>query len=245
MFVDPKNPYKPVEFLEARRLRREEGMPMKQIALRLGVSPGSVHLWTKDIEIDPKHAERNARSCREAGIKAWVEANRALRQGFQDEGRARARLGEPLHQAGCMLYWAEGSKGRNSVVLANSDPHMVRFFRKFLVRCFDIDPRRFAMSLNVYVNNGLGIDEIERFWLNNLELPRTCVRKHIINHYPTSSSGMKMAKLPYGTCHFKLHDTRIVQHIYGAIQEYAGFEEPQWLDGPPRKPRRRGNTAGG
>jgi uncharacterized protein YjcR len=63
-------------------------MPMKQIALRLGVSPGSVHLWTRDIEIDPKHAERNARSCREAGKKAWVEANRALRQGFQDEGRA-------------------------------------------------------------------------------------------------------------------------------------------------------------
>jgi len=24
--------------------------------------------------------------------------------------------------------------------------------------------------------------------------------------------------------------TEIVQHIYGAIQEYAGFEEPRWLD---------------
>ena len=33
--------------------------------------------------------------------------------------------------------------------------------------------------------------------------------------------------------------TRILQHIYGAIQEYAGFEEPRWLDGPPRKPRPR------
>jgi hypothetical protein len=24
--------------------------------------------------------------------------------------------------------------------------------------------------------------------------------------------------------------TAIVQHIYGAIQEYAGFERPEWLD---------------
>jgi hypothetical protein len=29
--------------------------------------------------------------------------------------------------------------------------------------------------------------------------------------------------------------THLVQHIYGAIQEYARFEEPRWLDGPPRK----------
>jgi hypothetical protein len=29
--------------------------------------------------------------------------------------------------------------------------------------------------------------------------------------------------------------THLVQHIFGAIQEYGGFEEPRWLDGPPRK----------
>jgi hypothetical protein len=32
--------------------------------------------------------------------------------------------------------------------------------------------------------------------------------------------------------------TWLVQHIYGAIQEYSGVDQPQWLDGPPRKPRR-------
>jgi hypothetical protein len=25
-------------------------------------------------------------------------------------------------------------------------------------------------------------------------------------------------------------DTAVVQSIYGAIQEYAGFDRPQWLD---------------
>jgi hypothetical protein len=74
-----------------------------------------------------------------------------------------------------MLYWAEGSKGRNQVHFANSDVNMVRFFWGFLR---------------------------------------------------------------------VLKSTHLVQHIYGAIQEYAGFDEPRWLDGPPRKPASNGAVAG-
>jgi hypothetical protein len=39
-----------------------------------------------------------------------------------------------------------------------------------------------------------------------------------------------MNRLPYGTCRLSVHSTAIVQHIYGAIQEYAGFDRPEWLD---------------
>jgi hypothetical protein len=28
-----------------------------------------------------------------------------------------------------------------------------------------------------------------------------------------------------------VHSTAIVQSIYGAIQEYAGIERPEWVDG--------------
>jgi hypothetical protein len=46
---------------------------------------------------------------------------------------------------------------------------------------------------------------------------------------PTSSSGRAKNKLPYGVCTVVVHSTSVAQHIYGAIQEYAGFEEPAWL----------------
>ena len=36
--------------------------------------------------------------------------------------------------------------------------------------------------------------------------------------------------LPYGTARLAMHSTFIVQSIYGAIQEYAGFARPEWLD---------------
>jgi hypothetical protein len=138
-----------------------------------------------------------------------------------------------------MLYWAEGTKSRNTVSLANSDVNMVRFFARFLRESLGVRPEEMTIRLNVYTGNGLSVSEIEDHWLNALDLPRAVLRGHTLNHPPTSSSGQKTNRLPYGVCSLTvLRSTRLVQHIYGAIQEYAGFEEPRWLDGPPVKNRR-------
>ncbi len=67
-----------------------------------------------------------------------VEAYRDKRVAWQLEGRIRARLGEPLHQAGCLPYWAEGSKSRNTVTMANSDAYLLRLFMRFLGECFSL-----------------------------------------------------------------------------------------------------------
>jgi hypothetical protein len=129
-----------------------------------------------------------------------------------------------------MLYWAEGGKRRNSVKFTNSDPQMARLFKRFLTDSMAIQPDEICLSINAYTNNGLSIQEIERYWLDLLNLPASSVRKHTLNHMPTSSSGRARNKLPYGVCSLVVHSTWAVQHIYGAIQEYAGFEEPAWLD---------------
>ena len=232
------------EKAEARRLRRELGMPMKRIAAQLGVSLSSVSLWVRDIELDPAHRERNRRQEYAKRATTWSDTNRGKRLAYQQRGREMALRGDPLHQAGCMLYWAEGSKDRNAICFANSDLAMVRFFVRFLRTCFDVSPDELTLSLNVYTGNGFTLAEIERHWLTELELPKSCLRSHIVNHFPTSSSGRRRNRLPYGVCSIKLFRTRIVQHIYGAIQEYAGFEEPRWLDGRPLKKSGRAAPAG-
>jgi transposase-like protein len=245
MFVGTGTVRKAEEREEARRLRREHGMPIKQTAALLGVSPSTVSYWVRDIEITPAQRERNLRGPRgphnpehiAARTKAWAETARNRRRNAQLEGRMRARKGDALHQAGCMLFWAEGSRNRNQVRLCNSDPHRVRFFRRFLTECFSVPPDRFRIRLHVYLGNGLSLEEIEQHWLDVLDLPASCMRGHSVNPLPTSSSGKKKNKLPYGVCTLSVGATEIVQHIYGAIQEYGGFEEPSWLDGPLRKAR--------
>jgi hypothetical protein len=116
------------------------------------------------------------------------------------------------------------------VKFSNSDARMARLFRRFLTESLAIEPLAIRVSLNVYTTNDLSIDQIESYWLEVLRLPRECLRKHTLDHLPTSSSGRARNKLPYGVCTLKVHSTHAVQHIYGAIQEYAGFDEPAWLD---------------
>ncbi len=235
--------HKPEERKEARRLRSTEGMPLKRIAARLGVSPASVHTWTKDIVLSEAERQRNLKG--PGGpqnpeyiakrIAAWKQAARQKRRDAQDSGRAKARELDPLHLAGCMLYWAEGAKQRNVMKLCNSDPHMVSFFARFLRESLRVSNDRLRCSLNVYTNNGLAIEEIEAHWLEMLQLQRSCLRGHQLNHYPTSSSG-RHRRLPYGVCTLSVaRSTYELQHVYGAIQEYGRFDEPRWLDGPPRK----------
>lgn len=133
--------------------------------------------------------------------------------------------------AGCMLYWAEGAKSRNTVRIGNSDPFLLRFFVRFLNKCFGLSPNDFVVRVNCYTTEERPLDAIEDYWSTTLGLPRSAFRKATTNHFPTSSSGKKIGKLPYGVCTVAVkRSTWLVQHIYGAIQEYAGFDEPRWLD---------------
>jgi hypothetical protein len=232
----PRNPRMPNELAKAREMR-QGGRPIKRIAAELGVSPGSVVLWTSDIVLTSEQIAanlyRNGGPWDPERLRAATAARsaqcRARRAEAQEEGRQRARRSDALHHAGCMLYWAEGGKGMSTVQFSNSDPQMTRLFRRFLTDALDVPVERIRLSLNVYTNNGMTIEEVERYWLGLLDLPRSCVRKHTLNHTPTSSSGRAKNKLPYGVCTLRVHSTHVLQHIYGAIQEYGGFDEPAWL----------------
>jgi hypothetical protein len=220
--------------VEARRLRGSESLSFRAIALRLDISQSTARRWTLDVPISARQRAKidSHRAAAALGGSRVMAANcRELRRASQAEGRIKAREGDPLHQAGCVLYWAEGRKSRNTLVLGNSDLNLMRLFRRFLSECLHIRPAQMTLRLHAYTGNGLTIREIEDRWLNALNLPRACLRKHSINRRPAATSGTKRNKLPYGVADLGvLRSTGLIQHIYGAIQEYGGFDEPRWLE---------------
>ena len=223
------------ERLEARRIRQAEGASIKEIARRLEVSVSSVSLWVRDIELTPEQHRRlllgnPAYNRQLAGWRANRRRARERRLAAQAEGREIARRQDPLHLAGCMLFWAEGDKCRNAVRVANSDPEVLRMFLRFLRQCYGAPVERVAISCNLFADHIQRQREIEDFWLRTLGLPRSCLRKSIVNVYSKYSQKKRKNKLPHGTCKVVYSDTQTVQSIYGAIQEYAGFERPEWLD---------------
>lgn len=164
------------------------------------------------------------------GANRNAEKGRTRRSAYQEEGRALARRAEPLHVAGAMLYWAEGNKGsKNGARLSNSDPELMRLFVHFLRTEFDVPDERLRIRCHLFADHLERQYEIEQFWLDLLELPRSCLCKSYVNVYSKYSQKKRQNKLPYGTVRVSVHSTRVVQSIYGSIQEYGGFERPEWL----------------
>lgn len=219
----------------ARALRRNEGASIKDIARRVGVSVSSVSVWVRDIELTAEqHAAlqlRNVAYNRQMS-GTWKQAahRRAERISYQEEGRESGRTGDPLYVAGCMLYWSEGAKHRNALRFTNSDPEMIRFFVRFLRRCFEVEDENIRLTCNLFADHLARQREIERFWLDITGLPDICLCKSSVNVYSKHSQKKRQNKLPYGTCRIAVCRTRVVQSIFGAIQEIGGFTREAWLD---------------
>jgi transcriptional regulator with XRE-family HTH domain len=220
----------------ARKLRREEGLPINEIARRVGVSKSSVSLWVRDIKLTAEQHEalQAMNPAYNRQLSGWLrvaERHRAKRIAAQESGRELARRREPLHLAGCMLYWGEGAKGPpNQVCFSNSDPEMARLFVRFLKTYFEIRDTDIRITCHLFADHVERQREVERYWLNVTGLPDASLRKSVVNLYSRSSKRKRVNKLPNGTCQVVLSRVHVLQSILGSIQEYAGFERPAWLE---------------
>jgi|SRR4051794_7365921 len=221
----------PVAVRERARQLRSDGVSIKSIARRLHLAQSTVSLWVRDVALSPEQRRRldELSDRQRAGLMTNRIRTREARLESQSIGRMIARIDDPLHWAGCMLFWAEGSKKRNGVAFTNSDADMMCFFLRFLRECYDVPDERVCLSVNCFLGNGKTLHEIEAWWLGRLELPSTCLRKATVNRASSASKGVRKP-LVHGTARITVNSTRIVQTIYGAIQEYAGIERPEWAD---------------
>ena len=215
-------------------MRTDDGLSIKTIAQRLCVSTSSVSLWVRDIELtDTQKAallEQNPAYNRQLnGWTVMAARRRSARLQAQEVGRVLARRREPLHVAGCMLYWAEGDKGRNQVRLSNSDPELLRLFVSFLRTYFDLGDHEIRLTCHLFADNIEKQRDIERFWLDLLGLPEANLLKSVVNVYSRHSKRKRLNMLPYGTARVVVNRTSVLQSIYGAIQEYAGSSREAWL----------------
>jgi hypothetical protein len=107
---------------------------------------------------------------------------------------------------------------------------MARFFVKFVRTYFGVAPHEIRLTCNLFADHVERQREIEDFWLTVLDLPATSLCKSTVNVYSRHSQRKRLNMLPYGTCRVVVSRTRVTQHIFGAIQEYAGFRRDAWLE---------------
>lgn len=215
---------------QARELRRQ-GYSFGEIAKELGVSRSSVHNWCKDIKITSKQKKRLDNKQRQMGDNnkgalANKERGRKQRISYQQVGRKKAQEGNYLHCIGCMLYWAEGTKSRNSIGFANSDPEMILVFMRFLRESLQVPEEKLRMKVHCYARTEEEQTRIEQYWLDLLDLDRARMQKTQL----LEGSDKALNRLRQGVCTVMVNSTEHLHHIFGAIQEYGGFEDDTWLD---------------
>jgi len=221
------------EVRENARILRHQGMSVLAISKAVGVAKSTVSLWVRDIELTSAQIEalkesqrRHAYAGQYKGGKRNREIFMAKRVSYQEEGRAKARENRPLHQAGCMLYWAEGAKERNEIYFVNSDSNMIRMFIRFLREEMFVVDEDISLYIHCHYPDPLEQQRIEQYWVQLLGLQDACLRKTQVKKGSTTRKNI----LVNGVCGVRVaRSTHLAQHIYGAIQEYAGFDNPAWL----------------
>jgi hypothetical protein len=219
---------KNLELKEQAKQLRLQGVSIKQISVQLKVAKSTASLWTNGITLTPEQKQKLlTREITDERSTSRSNYFRMKRQSYQDKGKIRICQNEPLYVAGCMLYWGEGSKDINTCRMTNSELPMLLTFKKFLIEYFNVSNQDLTLKVNAYTDLH-SQEDIEKFWLNGLDLPQSCLRKSLWNQYPKSSKNVAR-KLEYGTCALLINKTEIVQEILGAIQEFGKFENEKWL----------------
>lgn len=220
---------KPEKRKRARELR-QQGWKVKDIAKELDVRRETASRWCLDIRLTPEQiaelAKDNPRwlAQHEAAQQTKQEALKQ-RLAYQEAGREHARTGSDLHFMGCILYWAEGAKSRNNLKFVNTDHNMLKLFMRFLRLEFELEDKDFYLNIMHHTTDEVEIGRIEHFWRDWLNLSFDCG----VNMQLKKGTNSRKARYENGICSISVNNTEILQHIFGAIQEYLGFDNPGWV----------------
>jgi hypothetical protein len=195
----------------AARDLRASGWRLADIAAELGVSKSSVGLWVRDVAFEPRprlparRREPNALQRRKAAEIAAL----------QDEGVARlGRLNEQAFlAAGAALYAGEGSKRDGSVIFANTDAQMMKWFCTWLRRFFAIDESR--LSMRVYLHDGLDLEAAKKHWATVTDIPLTQFRA---SYRAKADSSIRTTKHPFGCAYVRYDCSRTHRAIMGLVK---------------------------
>jgi hypothetical protein len=221
---------KPEKRDEVRKLRKQ-GWQLTDIAAELDISYNMVRQWCRDIELSDAQLEKMKEedpklAAQQKGAQKIKRDALEQRLAYQDAGREQTHEGSLLHLIGCMLYWGEGAKHRQQLRFINTDPNMLKLFVKFLRQELQVPDEKISLRVLTHTENQDEWIHIQAYWVDFLELPKeTKVGIQL-------KMGTQSRKKRYlnGICAINVYSIEVVQHVFGAIQAYVGFENPKWVE---------------
>ena len=210
---------------------RKQGCGLEDIQLKLEVPKTTIYGWVKHIELTNyqekclkgRIADKKSSLAREKAAEANRKKYSSLRAIARKQGYDEA-TGDPIHVAGCMLYWAEGNKNFNCVGFTNTDVLMQRKFKDFL-NYLKVPQEKIRFYTTVHNTEGNATHkECKDFWADKLGIPKDQIKVYDAND--SRGDSKTKSRYPFGVGRLYVNDYTVIQRIYGAIERYIGEELP-------------------
>ena len=200
------------EWDELHRWERSElGKALRRLGLTYGeirdlipVPKGTLSDWCREIDLSKEQIEaireRTGPDSRR-GIPVdtqWRRREEIAQIREQARRFAEDHLDDAFFMAGVVLYWGEGSKTRNDLVLSNSDPAALRAFVSW-VRRYLTPNAEFVLSMHLHEGN----DETaaRSYWRQAIGLREARFTKTFIK---ARGTGHRKNHLEHGVCRVRV-----------------------------------------
>lgn len=193
---------------------RKQGKSYKQIHVQLGMSVSTLSNWFKNVDFSEEIKRSVTAEAQKLNTTRLQSLNKArgdllAAHYAQAEIEAKKELSEnisnPLFISSIVAYWGEGDKSTGSIVrLANTDPQMIKMFRRFLLDFCLVPKEKLRGALYIYED--LDDETCKQYWTKTTGL----VHYHKTMVLP---SRHKTKKLPYGTCTVLVSNTYLKKKL--------------------------------
>ncbi len=192
---------------KAIQFRVKDELSYSEIKSRLQVSKSTLSYWLRDFPLsDEKILELRRKNwtkgeaSRERFRVSMRKKKEVLAKQTYDKYRQKFKRisKETFFAAGLMLYLGEGAKKKeSSIVLANTDTKVIRFFVRWLIEFLGIPKIKMRAQLHLYENMDINDEKI--FWEKELGfLPQQFYKVSIRTLKPNSFS--YKSSFNHGTC---------------------------------------------
>lgn len=209
-------------------LRIEKEFSYNAIRKQIGVAKSTLSGWLKNFPLSKEkilELRKKAWKNNEAKIEMFRATMREKREQKMEAIYAvyRKKLNklpkEALFTAGLTLYLAEGSKRDYSrLVLANTDPNVIKFFIKWLNDFFAVPREKMKAQLHLYEN--MNIQKEVEFWKKELNFNNEQFFKNQVRKLQKSSFSYRES-FRHGTCSIYFGSVEKKTHVMMAIKAFV------------------------
>lgn len=169
---------------------RMKGFSYSEILQQIPVAKSTLSSWLQSVNLSQKHqqrlTEKKLLSAKRGGLarrKQRIEETGVINRKAESEIKRFAK--DQFFVAGVMLYWAEGTKQKESNVsqrlaFSNSDPIMIELFLSWLSTYMGITKDR--LFFEIFIHTTGNVEKSVQFWSKITGCDKSAMRVYFKKH---------------------------------------------------------------